>query len=256
MNDPVFQLQADVYGRIASASYFQYIPVLLNEKGIIPSDVENAIKIFIQKQGKSGAAVVVDRPSRLVNTPEPSGPQFQVEIPVVVVEFPLTNRTPSGTNKSIESITSEVMHLVHGWRPNPSVGQIWCGDNAVSPIVGTDRMIASQVLFRSHMRFASPNRVVTPVITQSETTISITCNTPDAAIYYTTDGSFPWAGNPNASLFGITFLITETGQIIVTQNGDPLIIAQSVQVSAGTYVRAAAYHQSKQGSDVAAITTT
>jgi hypothetical protein len=256
MNDPVFQLQSDVYGRIASASYFQDVPVILNEKGLIPVDVENAIKVFITKQNKSGAAVVVDRPSRIVNTPEPSGPQFQVAIPVVVVEFPLTNRTPSGTNKSIESLTSEIMHLVHGWRPSPSVGQIWCGEDAVSPVVGTDRMIASQVLFRSHMRFASPSRVALPVITQIGTELSITCNTPDASIYYTTDGSFPWVGNPNASLFGITFLITQTGQIIVTQNGDPLIVATPVQVSAGTYVRAAAYHQSKQGSDVAAITTT
>jgi hypothetical protein len=256
MNDPVFQLQADVYGRIASANYFQDVPVLLNEKGIIPSDVENAIKVFITKQNKSGAAVVVDRPSRIVNTPEPSGPQFQVQIPVVVVEFPLTNRTPSGTNKSIESITSEIMHLVHGWRPNPSIGQIWCGEDAVSPIVGNDRMIASQVLFRSHMRFASPSRVALPVITGSGTSFSITCNTPDASIYYTTDGSYPWAGNPNAILFGITYLVTQTGEIIVTQNGDPLIIAEPVEVSAGTYVRAAAYHQSKQGSDVAAITLT
>jgi hypothetical protein len=117
-------------------------------------------------------------------------------------------------------------------------------------------MIASQVLFRSHMRFASPSRVALPVITGSGSTFSITCNTPDASIYYTTDGSFPWAGNPAATLFGVTYLIAQTGQIIVTQNGDPLILASSVEVSAGTYVRAAAYHQTKQGSDVAAATLT
>lgn len=256
MTDPVFQLQSDIYGRIASGVYFEDIPVLLNEKGIIPSDVENAIKVFITKQNKSGAAVVVDRPSRIVNTPEPSGPQFQVQIPVVVVEFPLTNRTPSGTNKSIEAITSEIMHLIHGWRPNSSIGQIWCGEDAVSPVVGNDRMIASQVLFRSHMRFSSPSRVALPIITGSGSTVSITCNTPDASIYYTTDGSFPWAGNPNANLFGITFLIAQTGEIIVTQNGDPLVLAAPVELSAGTYVRAAAYHQTKQGSDVAAATLT
>lgn len=254
MNDPVFQLQSDIFGRIASGSFFSDIPVLLNEKGIIPSDVENAIKVFISKSNKSGAAVVVDRPSRIVNKPEPSGPQFEAQIPVVVVEFPLTNRTPSGTNKSIEVITSEIMHLVHGWRSNPSVGQIFCGEDAVSPVVGNDRMIASQVLFRTHMRFAAPSRVALPVITGSGNTFSITCNTPDASIYYTIDGSFPWSGNPEAYLFGVTFLVAQTGAIIVTQSGDPLVLAQPVEISAGTYVRAAAYHTSKQGSDVASAT--
>jgi hypothetical protein len=254
MNDPVFQLQADIWGRISSYPFFSDIPVILNEKGIIASDIEQALKVFTAKSGKTGAAVVVDRPSRSVNKPEPSGPQFLANIPVVVVEFPITNRTSAGTNKSIEAITSEVMALIHSWRPNPSVGQIYCAPDSVLPIVGNDKMIASQLLFQTHMRFASPQKVATPVISVSGTFLSITTVTPDSSIYYTTDGSFPWAGNPNASLFGVTFLVAQTGQIIVTQNGDPLILAQPQEVSAGTYVRAAAYHQSKQGSDVAATT--
>lgn len=256
MNDPVFQVQSDVYGRISADPYFSDIAVINNEKGIIVDDVETAIKVFISKGGKNGAAIVVDRPSRNVDKPEPIGPQFQVQIPVVVFEFPIINRATGGTGKTIESMTSEVMHLVHGWRPSPSVGQIWCDVDAVSPMVDTGRMISNQILFRSHMRFAAPSRVATPLISGTAESFTITCNTPSASIYYTTDGSFPWAGNASAILYGITYLIAETGQIIVTQNGDPLVTALAGVVSSGTYVRAAAYADGKQGSDVTAITLT
>ena len=104
------------------------------------------------------------------------------------------------------------------------------------------------------MRFAAPSRVATPLISGTAQAVTITCNTPSASIYYTTDGTFPWLGNPTASLYGVTYLVVETGAIIVTQNGDPLNAAIPLVVSAGTYVRAAAYASGKQGSDVAAIT--
>ncbi len=36
---------------------------------------------------------------------------------------------------------------------------------------------------------------------------TITCSTAGASIYYTTDGSFPWSGNPNATLYTAPFPI-------------------------------------------------
>ncbi len=253
MNDPVLQLQLDVAARVAAHPYFADVVVLANEKGILAEDLENTLKVFTAKGGKTGAAVVVDRPLRQVPKPNVPGPEMTLIVPVTVVEMPLLNRAASGTGKTSEAIVSECMALLHGWRAGGHVSELYCAEDAVTPTVGTDKTIATEVQFRARMRFAPGSRVATPVISGDAGAVQIGCNTPDASIYYTLDGTWPHAGNAAATLFGIT-LLTEDGQIIVTQDGDPLNVSQPFAVAAGSHVRAAAYAAGKQGSDGAAAT--
>lgn len=253
MSDPVFQLQADVHARASAHGFFFDMPVLLNEKGLIPDDLENLLKTFTAKNGKSGAALVIDRPLREVNRPDISGPEFDVVIPCGAYELPLKNRASGGTGKTVEEICTETMSLMHGWVPRPGIGQIYCDKEAVSPVVGLGRLLVCEILLRSRMRLAAPARVKTPVITGDASAVQIGCNTPAATIYYTVNGSAPWAGNPAAQLFGVT-VQTDSGVVIVTQDGDPLIVANPFSVTPGTLVRAAAFAENKQGSDGAAAT--
>jgi hypothetical protein len=255
MNDPVFQLQLDVAARLNAHPFFSDILVLANEKGLLGDDLENALKLFTAKSGKSGVAVVVDRPLRQVPKPDAPGPEMVIIVPVTVVEMPLLNRAASGTGKTTEQIVSEAMATLHGWRASSWMGQLYCAEDAVTPTVGGDKTIATEIQFRTRLRMATVPRTGTPVISGSAAAVQIGCNTPDASIYYTTDGSWPWSGNPSAVLFGIT-LLTEDGQIIVTEDGDPLNLAEPFSVAAGTHVRAAAYAANKQGSDGAAATLT
>jgi hypothetical protein len=251
--DPVFQLQSDIYGRLMGHAWFSDVPVLLNEKGIIADDIENTLKVFTTKSGKKGAAVIVDRPLREVNSPNPSGPEFDVIIPISVFEMPLINRATGGTEKTIEEITSEVMHLLHGWRSSPSLGQVYCDKDAVTPVVGTDKIIVTEIQLRSRMRLESPARVATPTFSGNAAALQISCNTAGAAIYYTTDGSFPWSGNATAILHGYS-LLTESGIIITTEEGNPLALANPFTVQAGSQVRSVAYKTTThQASDCAAI---
>ena len=251
MNDPVLQLQLDVAARISAHAFFSDVVVLANQKGILAEDLENTLKVFTSKGGKSGVAVVVDRPLRQVPKPDVPGPEMVVIVPVTIVEMPLLNRAASGTGKTTEQIVSEAMALLHGWRPSRELAQLYCAEDAVTPTVGTDKMIVTEVQFRTRMRLAPESRVATPVISGDANAVQIGCNTPDAKIYYTTDGSWPWVGNAAAVLFGIT-LLTEDGQIIVTEDGNPLNLADPFVVAPGTQVRVAAYADNKQGSDGAA----
>ena len=41
---------------------------------------------------------------------------------------------------------------------------------------------------------------------------AISCETPGAAIYFTTDGSLPWSGNLAATLYTAPVEITEAGE--------------------------------------------
>ena len=251
MKDPVLQVQLDVAARLSAHAFFSDVLVLANERGILAEDLESRLKVFTAKNGKSGVAVVVDRPLRQVPKPEVPGPEMVVVVPVTVVEMPLLNRTASGTGKTTEEIVSEVMAVLHGWRASSWMGQLYCAEDAVTPTVGGDKTIATEIQLRTRLRMAPLARVATPVISGSASAVQIGCNTPEASIYYTTDGSWPWAGNAAAVLYGITIL-TEDGQIIVTEDGDRLNVANPFVVAAGTQVRAAAYAASKQGSDGAA----
>ena len=253
MSDPVFQIQADVHARLSADSFFSDVLVLLNEKGLIIDDVDSAVKLFTAKSGKKGAAVVVDRPFREVKAPEASGPEFDVTVPVSVFEMPLINRATGGTTKTIEEICSHVMHVMHGTKLSSNLGQVYIDKDAVTPVVGTEKIIVSEIQLRTRLRFAPPARVTTPTFSGNAAALSIGCNTTAATIYYTTDGSFPWLGNTAATKYGIT-ITSEDGTVIVTENGDPLITPGPFSVSTGTTVRAAAYATNYQASDAASIT--
>lgn len=232
MSDAIYQLQKDVTGRLESHAYCSDIPVLLYEKGVILEDIEEALKLFTVKSGKKGAAIVVSRAIRTVPQADPSGPRFDIIIPVGVFEWPMLNRTSTGTGKVIEEIVSEVCHLIHGWRPYPIATQIYCDKDAVSPIVGDDKVIASEIRFAAKLGLAAPVRVSMPLFSGNANAVQITCNTPSATIYYTLDGSFPWSGNAEATLHD----------------------GNAFTVSSGTTVRASAFKTNYQASDIAAQT--
>jgi hypothetical protein len=253
MKDPVLQLQEDLFGRYMAEDYFADVMILANEKGLILEEIEEKLKIWTSRNGKKGAAIVIDRPFRIVEHPEKPGPEFGLVIPVGVFEMPLTNRKPGGTGLTIEDLCSGVLSVSHGWRPSPEIGQLYVGESAVTPVVGTGRVIAAEVQLRTRMQLAVVSRVQRPVLAGTAASVQLSCNTPAATIYYTTDGSFPWSGNPSATRYGIT-LQTEDGTIIVTQDGDPLLLATAFSVDPGTRVRVAAFAEGKQGSDAAAAT--
>lgn len=241
------QLQKDLYGRIFSSSYFSDIAGVLNDEGVIATDIENTLKVFKSVSGKSGAGIVVDELVRDVPNPDPMGPQFRMILPVGIYVFPVTNFGSSGTGKRIEDITDVLCNLVHGWKPHPRVGQIHAAATAVTPILDSKGLKVREVQFSTFFGLAKPTRVATPTISGNGSACSIFCNTAGAVIYYTLDGSAPWSGNDAAEIYGYA-LQTESGIIITNEEGNPLTVANPL--TGVSTIRAGAYLPSThQGSD-------
>jgi hypothetical protein len=254
MSSRVAQLQADLFALISAEAYFSDIVVYLNNEGLSASDIATAIKCQVDKDGKKGAAVIVDEVLRDVPNPDPMGPNFRLILPVGVYVHPGLNFGTGGTGKTIDEITDEICNAVHGRKVHPNINQIHNDKTAVTPVVDKNGLKVREILFASSLCLAKPSRVATPTLSGNAAAVSITCNTDGAVIYYTTDGSYPWSGNSTATRFGYA-LQTESGIIITTEEGDEMTVANPFPVSAGTEVRAAAYKTAThQGSDATAAT--
>jgi hypothetical protein len=64
--------------------------------------------------------------------------------------------------------------------------------------------------FGARLSVSSPVRVAAPTIAvgTGPVTVTLSCTTSGAAIYYTTDESFPWSGNTTATLYAAPVTVT------------------------------------------------
>lgn len=252
--NPLSRLQADVTSALESDARFETIPVFSRAKGVTDQDIETALSVLNEQGGKVGACVVVMMPKVEVPNPDPAGPRLEVEICVRVLEMPAMNLDPQiGSLLPAEEIALNVMHILHGRRFTQNISQLYSSSRAAEAVNIDEATVCYDVFFKCRFGLAAPARVQTPVILGDASAVQIGCNTPAATIYYTLDGSFPWEGNPTAVRFGIT-LLTESGAVIVTEDGNELNVANPFSISPGTQVRAAAYADNYQGSDCAAAT--
>ena len=64
------------------------------------------------------------------------------------------------------------------------------------------------VKFGTPMELPIPSQVAAPTMTEHAGTVTLACTTTGAAIYYTTDGSYPGSGSTTATLYSVPFILT------------------------------------------------
>lgn len=253
--NPISQIQSDIEFILKQAATLGDVPVFSRARGVTEQDVENALAVINDGNGKVGACVIVQMPLVDVPLPDPPGPHMEATFVVTVMESPLLNRGDSGHNITAEDLVCYILHELHGRHLGDSVGSLYAARQAAEPVPEAPaNEVHYNISFVTQFQLEAPPRTRTPVISGNAAGVQLTCNTPAASIFYTLDGSYPAESNPSASLFGIT-LATEDGTILVTQDGTILGgLVDPFPVAAGTRVRAAAFATGKQGSHVAAAT--
>lgn len=260
--DPLQRWQRDVEMKLNAEAYYEDIFAFVTrprEKqtgAAIQTKIDQALSGMVKKNGKAGVAIQIMMPLCDIPLDEISGPDFAATMILRIQELPLVNEGSQGTGKPVEEVALITARLLHKWIPGNNLTQQGFARDAYTPSLEFDPKLTIDLKLNSRFRLAAAQKVQMPIISGNAGALSFACNTPGAAVYYTTDYSLPVPTSVNSAAVLWGYVIeTESGLAIVTENGNPLAVANPITVAPGTAVRAAAYKPDTHlGSDVAIVT--
>lgn len=196
----------DIAARLVADPFFVDIPVHVlrpraeQSAAQIQTRIDQALAGLEKKAGKGGAAVTVLMPVGDTTSPNVPGPQLRFTYVVRVQEIIAVNMGPGGTGKSAEEIAIVVLQLLHQVMLNGG-NCLYAHADTLTPSLDADPKLTYDVRFSCQGGLPKPAKVALPIISVAAGTATITCATAGAAIYTTTDGSYPSPLNPAASLY-------------------------------------------------------
>jgi hypothetical protein len=243
-------LQHDVKRRLDSSAYFSDIPIFVMRPWVDSEETDVMAQVAevldgttsTPKDGKCGAAVVVQMPTIYQVQEGMPGPYFSAKVYVRVMENPTVNQDVNGTAKSAEAIGLKVLHMLHLWNPGYSGPFMTFKWRPMRPDYEFTDGASLKVELLVDLGMKPQLRCLTPAASGTASSITLTAATVDAEvdedeeiiepkIWYTTDGSLPSPENPSATQYSVPFAFPGgTGQL-----------------------RAAVYNVTKAGSNVLSV---
>jgi hypothetical protein len=232
--------QTDLEAALRSDASLADVPVLVARKGVIANDVAERLGLVSGGNGKSGLALIVRMPTVEVTVADASGPPLTVRAEVEVRENPVLNGGLSGFGTSAERIALRLLKLLHGYRPGLSGGgELRADSPAIKPL---ETGSASQVGYILRLKLdgnpGQQTRWTTPalVVTGGASgpwQLSAAGAPGGAALYYTIDGSFPWAGNAAAAIYSGPVTLSEGGVVRAAVHGEGRSVSHVVEALLG-----------------------
>lgn len=216
MSDTILtDFQADLTHRLAADEFFQDIPVLDERKGDLVPTIEQALGTLTAVGGKMGLCVVVLSPVGTDEMPDlPNGP-LELSIAILVLENVLVNNTAGlGTGKAALTVARRVHRVLKHYTPHGLVGVLIPMKPSLVPVDSELAPVAYEVRFKAtEARSIGLVKVSTPTISPTNgadpQTVTLSCATAGASIYYTVDGSHPRVGNAAATLYAGPFQVLD-----------------------------------------------
>jgi hypothetical protein len=170
----------------------------------IQSRVDAIAGGLVQKNGGSGLTVTFLMPSGRNDKPNVDGPQTKIIYSVRVSERIEINMGPRGTGVSAEEVCIHLAQLFHLTMLNGR-NCLFVDPNYLQPVNDRDDPnLTYLVHFLCETNFPRVSKVATPIVAPNSgaapQSVTLTCATAGAAIYYTTDGSYP--SSKNGTLYG------------------------------------------------------
>lgn len=193
MSSILSQLQQQCADRIQSDPAFADVRVLTERIADIESEIERALGPLNEQGGKTGLVAILLTPTANVNFENVFGPLFdEIKIVVRIVENVPVNQDPNtGTNLPAAEAAERICGLLHHFQPDSANGPVVAQRPAIS--LGNDpNHLSYDCQFKTSGGLGTVlPQVALPVVTNTGGSISITCATAGAAIFYSLDGSNP-----------------------------------------------------------------
>jgi hypothetical protein len=212
-------VQSDVKSRLEASEYFADVPILLENDEKIFTKIEQYLNGSLTKAGKCGACLVLMNPNETVESAEVAQPFSKVIVDVVVYENrKLSLDATVGVGRTAAAIVKDAQRLLHQYQSD-AVLNLLADPTGIQPDIplpdiGTHAWSAK--LWSYSQDNDDREKVADPQIltnAEADPTITLTCTTGEAAIYYTLDGTYPSTLNTAATLYAAPFVISSACRI-------------------------------------------
>jgi hypothetical protein len=205
MSSFLAQLQQQCADRLAADPLFAHVPVLTERIADISSEIDRALGPLNSRAGRTGIVAVLLTPTANVNFENVFGPFFdEIRIAVRILENVTVNQdATTGTNISAAELAERVCTLLHHFQPDYATGPVVAQKPTIA--LGNDpNHLSYDCRFQTSGGLTSMlPQVVMPVAVNNAGQVTMHCDTPGAAIFYTLDGSNP--SPRNGTLFTDAF---------------------------------------------------
>lgn len=216
MGVTVDQIRVELKARLEADEYFSDIVVVDYREKDLVSEINKLLGGLSGKNGKNGAFVYLEGFAALLRTKEPPASIDRIVINAVCIEVPILNTATGGTGKSAWDIAVRVVECMCGYRPDGLAETILVDQRAIAETEPPPGARAYQVPIEIPAHIDITPRCAKPALTADGATplsVTITCATSGAAVYYTTDESYPWSGNTKATLYSSPIALSKAATI-------------------------------------------
>ncbi len=195
--------QDDLVARLSSNEFFSDIVIIQERLGEADTEVKKALAGELPKAAKFGAFLILEMPT-LKPDPEIPGPQYHLTALIHSRTIPKYNNGAKGTAKKAGRIAQRVDQLLHLFQNNQQCWQVV----ETQPFSENGGVVGYTHHVNALAEAGELPSVAQPSSSNSGLTVTLACGTSGAAIWSTTDGSFPWPENPTATLYTAPFEVT------------------------------------------------